>query len=198
MKKTAKYLFAITIIICVSLNVCHVNAKSKRITLRVGDAKKVSFLKVNRKYSLSNKAVAKINKKGKIVALKKGKTKIYYKNKKVCDVIVKNSYFVGDFSNADKMVVTNLNNGETKEFEKKDIIVLQNKVNQNKYYRVAKDSKKKKGGFDYSFSFYDKNGKMLFKFALGNKQMKYYSSPEETSKCVNYFSKNVIDISEFK
>lgn len=198
MKKTAKYLLIVAIVICASLNVCHVNAKSKKITMQVGDTKKVSFLKANRKYKCSNKLVAKITSKGKLVALKKGKTKIYYKNKKVCDVTVKNSYFVGDFTNVEKMVVTNLKNGETKEFNKNDITLFQKKINQNKYYRVAKDNKKKKGGFDYSFSFYDKNGKMLFELALGNKKMKYYASPEETSDYVSYSSKKVIDISEFK
>lgn len=77
-------------------------------------------MKKNKKYSFSKKAIIKINKKGKIVALKKGKTKIYYQGKMLCNVIVKNSYFVGDFSKADKLIVRNLQNGETGEFSKSE------------------------------------------------------------------------------
>ena len=198
MKKIPKSLLTVAIIICVSLNVCQVDAKSKKITLWVGDTKQVSFLKANRKYKCSNKSVAKINSKGKIVALKKGKTRIYCKDKKVCDVTVKNSYFVGDFTNVEKMVIVNLKSGETKEFGKKDIALLQQKMNENKFYRIAKNVKKKKGGFDYSILFYDKNEKELFKIALGKKKMKYYPSPEQTYDFVSYSSKIAIDISEFK
>lgn len=198
MKKTAKYLLTVAIMIFVSLNVRHVDAKSKSITLYVGDKKQVSFLKANRKYKCSNKSVAKITAKGKIVALKKGKMKIYYKDKKVCNVTVKDSYFFGDFTNAEKLVVTNLKKGETKEFKKNDIVLLQKKINQNRFYRVSKDKKKKKGGFDYSFSFYDKNEKMIFKIVFGKKKMKYYPFPEETYDFVSYSSKKEIDVSEFK
>ena len=122
MNKMIKQLLAVTIIICVGMNTVHVEAKSKKVIMQVGDTKKVSCLKANKKYIFSKKKIVKINKKGKIVALKKGKTKIYCGNKKICDVTVKNAYFVCDLKQANKVVVTNLNHGNTFELEKDDIV----------------------------------------------------------------------------
>lgn len=197
MKRIVKIIIALVIAICVStsINVWRADAKVKRIVLKVGDSKKVSVLKKNKKYSFSKKAIIKINKKGKIVALKKGKTKIYYQEKMLCNVIVKNSYFAGDFSKADKLIVRNLQNGETGEFSKSEIDRLQNKVNKNKYYRAIETERerRKKGGYQYSFSFYDKKGKMILQLAVGNKEMKYYSNPEENRDCTYYRSAKKID-----
>ncbi len=68
------------------------------------------------------------------------------------------------------MVVRNLNNGQTKDFFCDDIILLQSKINMNKFYRKIKKERLAVGDMDYVFSLYD-NNKLMYQIELGEKKM---------------------------
>lgn len=172
-------------------------AQSKKINLSVGKSKQLNVSMKKVKWKSNNSKIAKVSKNGKIKGIKKGKTKIIAmsgKQKKVFVVKVKNSYYKANFKNVKKMMVRNLNNGQTKEFFGNDILLLQSKLNKNNFYRKISKDKLATGDFDYMFSLYDKNDKLLCSISFGEKIMKITKG----KSVKKYISKKTLDISHFE
>lgn len=173
-------------------------AQGKKVDLKVGKTKQLNITRKGKiKWKSKNSNIVKVSNKGKIRGIKKGKTKIIAmcgKRKKVFLVNVKNSYYKANFKNAKKLVVRNLNNGQTKEFSADDILILQNKLNKNKFYRKTAKGKLSVGDVNYMFSLYDNKENLLCSISVGKKKM--FVNKGEKSK--EYISKKTLNIRPFE
>ena len=173
-------------------------AQGGKIDLKVGKTKQLNVsMKGKIKWKSKNSNIVKVSNKGKIRGIKKGKTKIIAmcgKQKKVFIVNVKNSYYKANFKGAKKLVVRNLNNGQTKEFSADDILILQNNLNKNKFYRKTTKDKLSVGNLNYMFLLYDRKENLLCSISLGKKKM-VVNKGNESKK---YISKKALDISQFE
>lgn len=177
MKRRFKLLFTICLISTVFVNasVIFINANAKtevkKITIEVGQKRKINMWKANNKIKLSKKGIISITKKGKITALKTGTVNVTIKHQKKTKkykIVVKAKKFEIDFTKVVTMTIRDLVYGYSNELTLEEMEIVKNLFvsTQLKKYSVT-SNKIGNGSMKYKICMYNKDGEELYNLNVG-------------------------------
>lgn len=171
-------------------------ASVKKLSMKVGDTKKLNVWKNNNTYKVSGKKYVKVTKSGKVKAMKKGTATVtvkHGKKMKKFKITVKDVYLSVDFTKITRAQVYNLQSGKNVELDKDHLYIVKNVLQEKNLVKdlSLKNLKKPVGGGKYGIHLYNAEGKELYNIAIYTDYVSVFQGD-----C--YRMKKPLDLSELK
>lgn len=178
MKKIITLVLAIALVgSSVSGSVSVQAASVEKISVKVGDTKKLKVWKKNNTYKVSGKKYVSVTNAGKVKALKTGTAVVtvkHGKRQKKFKITIKPVYLSVDYNKITKATVYNLNTGENVDLDGMNIQVIKDILQKKNLVRdlTVAPKKPKSGSGKYGIHLYNAAGKELYNIAIYSNYVK--------------------------